>query len=304
MKTVIYLDLLLLVNFVAAAILLCAAAAVTGSTCRGLRLLSGSALAAAASLILLAPELPFWVQLAYQAASGAWIVRAAFGRQPVRAFLRTAVWYFLWNLLACGATAWLSLRGYRFVQTNNLACYYAVSPLLLLLCMAGVYAVLRVSFFCFGRVRPPDVYHWELLPQVSGWTEPTGACLDTGLTLDDPFGDRAVILIAYPSVQRVVPPAWRCYLDAVFSAQDSPGCTVPPAALHVRFLECSTVAGTALLPAIPAEYAELCRAHERHTLERVLLVFTEEKPADERCPALFGLSCWERMKAEKEYLYR
>ena len=58
MKTVIYLDELLLVNFVLGAALLLCAGLLSARECSGVRLLAGSAAAALASLGLLLPELP------------------------------------------------------------------------------------------------------------------------------------------------------------------------------------------------------------------------------------------------------
>ena len=56
MKTVIYLDELLLTNFLAAAALLLGAGLLCARQCSGLRLMAGSAAAAAASLGILLPE--------------------------------------------------------------------------------------------------------------------------------------------------------------------------------------------------------------------------------------------------------
>ena len=58
MKTVIYLDELLLTNFLAAAMLLLCTGLLCARQCSGLRLMAGSAAAAAASLGILLPELP------------------------------------------------------------------------------------------------------------------------------------------------------------------------------------------------------------------------------------------------------
>ena len=57
MKTVIYLDELLLVNFAVGAALLLGAGLLAGRACTGWRLLAGSGAAALASLGLLLPEL-------------------------------------------------------------------------------------------------------------------------------------------------------------------------------------------------------------------------------------------------------
>ena len=69
MKTVIYLDVLLLVNFLVAYLLLQAAGVLTGQHAPFVRMLLGSACAAASALILFAPELAYPAQLAYKLAT-------------------------------------------------------------------------------------------------------------------------------------------------------------------------------------------------------------------------------------------
>ena len=64
MKSVIYLDELLLTNFVLAALFLTAAGLLCATVCTGVRLCTGAALAAVSALVLLAPELPGAVAVA------------------------------------------------------------------------------------------------------------------------------------------------------------------------------------------------------------------------------------------------
>ena len=79
MKTVVYLDVLLLVNFVAGWFLLLAAGLLAGLRARLWRLALAAVLAALSALILLAPEQPYAAQVAYRLAVGAAQVETAFG---------------------------------------------------------------------------------------------------------------------------------------------------------------------------------------------------------------------------------
>ena len=76
-KTVVYLDVLLLTNFLTAYLLLLAAGALSGQRAPFARMLAGSALAALSALILFAPEQPYPVQVAYKAATALGIAEAA-----------------------------------------------------------------------------------------------------------------------------------------------------------------------------------------------------------------------------------
>ena len=155
MKTVIYLDSLLLVNFVIGYFLLRAAGCVCGAPPRWPRGCLGAALAAVSTLILLAPPLPVWAQFLYQGGSALAITAAAFGWQGARLLLRRAAWYFGMNLALAGLVLAAILRfSAQNVQTNNLAVYWNVPPLLLLFCSLGVYLLARLAVLLFGPAEP------------------------------------------------------------------------------------------------------------------------------------------------------
>ena len=137
MKTVVFVDELLLVNFAAAAALLLGAGLLCGRSCTGLRLCAGSAAAAVSTLVLLAPPWPAPLAVLYKIASCCGVVAVCYGVAGVRSFARLCGWYAALNGLLCGAVV---LPG---VQANNLSVLLPVRPGRLLLCCAGVYALLQ-----------------------------------------------------------------------------------------------------------------------------------------------------------------
>ena len=126
MRTVIYLDVLLLVNFVVGAAFLLAAGLLCGACCSPLRLVGGAGAAAVSSLALLAPTAPWPLALTYKGTSAALCVAAAYGWQGARNTARLTAWFVLLNLTLTGA---LFLPG---AACNNLSFYLPVSPGLLL----------------------------------------------------------------------------------------------------------------------------------------------------------------------------
>ena len=118
----IYLDELLLTNFVLAALFLTAAGLLCATVCTGVRLCTGAALAAVSALVLLAPELPGAVAVGYKIFTGCAVVAAAYGLPGRGRFARLCAWYALLNLLLCGAVV---LPG---VQSRNLSVSLPLSP--------------------------------------------------------------------------------------------------------------------------------------------------------------------------------
>ena len=181
MKTVIYLDELLLTNFLAAAMLLLCTGLLCARQCSGLRLLAGSAAAAAFSLCILLPELPGAAAVLCKVFTCGAVVAAAYGVPGLRGFVRLCTWYLLLNLLLCGAVV---LPG---VQSANLCVYFALSPGRLLLCCGAVSALLRVVLFCFGRAGPRSV---AAVLELDSAALPVQALCDTGFSVQDPLSGR------------------------------------------------------------------------------------------------------------------
>jgi len=240
MKTVIYLDELLLVNFAVGAALLLGAGLLSARSCSGVRLLLGSAAAAAASLGLLLPEMPEWLALLYKASTCCGVVAVTYGVPGIRGFARLCGWYVLLNLLLCGAVV---LPG---VHSANLCLYLPLSPGRLLLSCAAVYAVLRGMLYCFGRAQQAS---FAAVLELKGAVLPVQAFCDTGFAVQDPLSGQAVVLVHYTSVRAMLPDDLRCFLDTYFSGSSS----LPPPGLGIRLVSCTTISGRCLLPAVPGQ---------------------------------------------------
>lgn len=144
-KTVIYLDVLLLTNFVLTLLFLLAAGLLAGVECRAGRLLLGGVAGAASSLALLAPEAPDAAALLYKVSTAALTVAAAYGWPGVRCFARLVGWFCAGNLLLAGT---LLLPG---AQTNNGCIYLPLSPGALLAGAGGVVLAVQGVLRFLGR---------------------------------------------------------------------------------------------------------------------------------------------------------
>lgn len=284
MKTVIYLDVLLLVNFLVAYLLLRAVGFLCGAPPGFWRTCIGALLAALSTLILLAPPLPAAISLLYQASSAAAVCRAAFSFRGWRGFARQVVWYFLLNLGLAGAVLLALSRDLPLgAQTNNLAVYWAVSPTLLVGAAAGVYFVLRLVLALFGA--PKETENWKLRLSLNGSdSPPLAALMDTGFLLRDPLSGQAPILASYASLRGALPPTIARFLEDFFAG----ACPNPPPDAPVRLIPCKTAGGMRTLPAVGGFSARLSGPGAPRQAERVLVVFTDQTLSDGSVQALFG----------------
>lgn len=286
MKTVIYLDILLLVNFLIGYFLLRAAGLLTGGAGRPGRLLLGAVVAAGASLALLLPRQPLPVQFGYQLASALAVVWCAFGRQSPRMLARRVLWYALLNVLLAGAVGYAVLRGgLRGAHTNNLAVYFNISPGLLVGCMLAVYLVIRLLSLLFGPPQPAG--GWVLELELAGTVLRLDALYDTGYFLRDPLSGGQTVLLSFPQVRAQLPEPLQAYLAAWF-AGDAAALAHPPPGASPRPILCRTAAGEELLPGFRAARLRLSRGGRVAESRAVTAAFCRGSFEQGGAAALFG----------------
>ena len=109
-KTVIYLDVLLLVNFLVAYFLLQAAGLLSSQHAAFSRMVCASGIASLSALILFAPELSYPAQILYKILTACAVVGVAFGLQGLRRFVTAVCWYAALNILLAGLCIAVILR--------------------------------------------------------------------------------------------------------------------------------------------------------------------------------------------------
>ena len=279
-KTVIYLDVLLLTNFALTLLFLLAAGLLAGVECRAGRLLLGGAAGAASSLALLAPEAPDAAALLYKVSTAALTVAAAYGWPGVRCFARLVGWFCAGNLLLAGA---LLLPG---AQTNNGCIYLPLSPGALLAGAGGVVlavqGVLRFLGRGGGQVFPARLTVADAALDVR-------AFCDTGFSVQEPLSGRTVVLVRFGAMQGRLPPALGTYLEQHFAG----AAPLPVPALGVRLVPCTTVAGHCILPAVPASLCCTGSPAGQARAEHLYAAFADLPPPPDGWEVLVGVEAWE-----------
>lgn len=283
MKVVVYLDILLVTNFIAGYFLLRAAGRLAGASCPALRALAGAGVAAASTLILLAPALPAPLGFCYKLASAALVTLAAFGWHGPRPFLRAGAWFFALNLGLAGlALLGMQRGGMNGVRVHNFTVYVDLSPVTLVLSVLAVYLTVRLVLLFFG---PPESREpWLLELRLAGREIRMQAYYDTGFFLRDPVGGRQTLLISWPGVEQQLSAEVNAFLRGYFSGE-SP---LPPEGLGLRLVPCTGVSGSAVLPGLTAANVRLTEQGRTLSAQTVTAVFTAEPLQDGQFQALFG----------------
>lgn len=214
-KTVIYLDVLLLVNFLVAYFLLQAAGLLSSQHAAFSRMVCASGIASLSALILFAPELSYPAQILYKILTACAVVGVAFGLQGLRRFVTAVCWYAALNILLAGLCIAVILRtGTPLLQTANLTVYLRISPVvLLLLSAASCGAVWLVLHFSGSTPQTTRTIGIEF--ELCGAPVRLRATLDTGCHLKDPVTCLPVLLISWPAAKGRLPGRVNAFFGAV-----------------------------------------------------------------------------------------
>ncbi len=294
MKTVIYGDILLAVNWIVDYFLLVGVAALTGCGASRSRLLLGGALGGLSAFIFLAPALPVWAVVGYQLLTGTAILLTAFRVRRLRNFLRLWFWYFLLNLcytgLVLAAMYWLSFSA---VRQNNLAFYYDVPPLLLVGCIAVLYALLRLVLLLFDVPQPEKIVRAEI--DTADGRLYAEVLIDSGLSAEDVLLGQPLLLLSWPdTLEKQRPP------EKAMEPAAPAGCSLREAVAHwfaaptdalplpgLRLVPLHTAAGPLLAPAVTAQ------AVINNRSATVTLAFCKERLRAGRVQGLFGAKSYD-----------
>ena len=222
-KTVIYLDVLLLVNFLVAYFLLQAAGLLSSQHVAFSRMVCASGIASLSALILFAPELSYPAQILYKILTACAVVGVAFGLQGLRRFVTAVCWYAALNILLAGLCIAVILRtGTPLLQTANLTVYLRISPVvLLLLSAASCGAVWLVLHFSGSTLQTTRTIGIEF--ELCGAPVRLRATLDTGCHLKDPVTCLPVLLISWPAAKGRLPGGVNAFLGQWFQGLHAAG---------------------------------------------------------------------------------
>lgn len=247
---VIYIDILLALNWWIDFLLLLGVRRAMGGGARAWRLAVGALAGALSCLVLFLPPMSVWLALLIRLFAAALMVTVAFRCRSWRDWSRRVLLLFALSAgLAglCGAL-YFFLAPQGFYVFNGVI-YYSVPPLLLVALTVVCYGLLWLSEQFLRRRAPKE--HLFRVRLTHGGCQVTFPCLyDSGNHLTEPFSGRPVLVVERDAVQALL--------------------TVPPSVEEMpaekgwRLVPYDTLGGSGLLPAFLTDSAVvLLRGGER-----------------------------------------
>ena len=199
--TVVYIDLLFLLNLIANYLLLLAAGRIAGAVLIRWRIGFGAAAGALYAALIFFPELEWLALWPCKLASGVVMSLIAYGGE--RCLLRVTVIFFGASAALAGAVLGLELLGSMSLTLEHGVFYSRLDIRLLLLLFVACYFVLSLFFRRSGRYGGQELVCLEV--EMDNGTAVLTALVDTGHSLTDPATNRPVVVAEAQALSRVLP---------------------------------------------------------------------------------------------------
>lgn len=201
--TVVYLDVLFLLNFVVDYLLLLAAARITGEPFSRLRLALGALMGGGYATAVFLPGCVWLSHPACKISAGIGMVLVAYGAS--RRLLRLTLTFFASSAALGGVILGLQLLGTGGLTLENGVLYTGFDLRLLLVTVILSYAALSTVFRNVARHGGQRQDLCEAKVILCGQTARITVLLDTGNTLTDPVRNQPVLVVEGRALREILP---------------------------------------------------------------------------------------------------
>ena len=212
--TVVYIDLLFLLNLTANYLLLLAAGRMAGAALARWRIGLGAALGALYAALIFLPGLGWLALWPCKLAAGVGMALAAYGGE--RRLLRVTVLFFGASAALAGAVLGLELLGSVSLTLEHGVFYSRLDLRLLLVVFAACYFVLSLFFRRIGQPGGRTLARLEI--ELDGGARTLTALVDTGHSLTDPGNNRPVVVADAWALAGLLP-EWADPADPIASVE-------------------------------------------------------------------------------------
>lgn len=194
MKTVIYVDVLFLINFFMTVLILLVTSAFSQQRIKTWRLLIGGLIGGVYALVILVDRLPFVLSAGGKVVSAAAIVLAVFSWQGIKQYLKNVLVFFISSMVLLGIiiALWFIFEPPGVVIRNE-SVYFDVSTGVLLFSGIAAYGIACLAVRIYQHaVSKKQLY--VLSVRCGEKSAQLTALSDTGNKLREPFSGKPVII--------------------------------------------------------------------------------------------------------------
>lgn len=270
LKTVIYADILIVINIIVNYLLLRASAAITGCQFKAVRFLLASAAGGVFSLVIFIENIPVWLNAIIKTVFLLIMVFIAFGAKSLKSFLKCCGAFFLSNFAFAGIMLALNFT----VMPNasiykNGVVYFDIDIFTLTVAAVACYAILSlISRFTKSKIPQKSIYPIRI---TYGEKSVEGKALfDSGNSLCDCFSGKPAIIAEKDFVKKI-------YAQNELTDMK-----------NFRLIPFSTIQSGGALPAFMADKAAIMTEGNWLEAEDIYIAVTEKKIVSGGYSALIG----------------
>lgn len=279
METV-YVDILVLTNFIADYFLLLLTAFLSANEVKRLRLFLGAGAASLSSLLIFAPELNAFLEVLIRLAISLVIVLITFGFLNFRRYIKAVLIFYAANvILAGGAMLLWSLFAPNGLVVRNGAVFYNISPILLIVTCAAVYLISLVVSRIISR-RKSRGREYSVVLEFEGKKAEVKGIVDSGNMLRDVISGAPVIVCDYDKIS----PLLCTELREIMSKQNFEigfysAITTSRYKNRFRVIPFESVGGSGVMAALVLDKAVITCGGERQEISDIIMAVTHKKIA-------------------------
>lgn len=271
MKTVIYADVLVIINLIVNYLLLRASAAITGYSFRTRRILISSFIGGIASLVIFIENISFYINLLIKMILFTVMVLTAFGNKNIKSFLKCCASFALVNFGFAGIMFALTTAVFpNSTAYINGVVYFDISLLTLTVSAIICYIILNL-ISRFTKSKTPQKSIYEIRIHYGNNSAEGKALFDSGNTLCDCFSGRPVII------------AEKEFINNLFSNDDLTSLK------NFRLIPFSTIKNSGALPSFMADKTEIKIKGKWIESREIYIAITDKKIVSGNYTALFGV---------------
>lgn len=272
---VIYVDVLLVTNFLISYFLLLAGSVLAGYTYNRKRIIVSAAAGALFCLYIFVDNKSLITDIAVKLVSLAVCSVVAFGIKDKRKTIIQSLCFVMLNMLLTGMVAAVSAK-ISVVYQNNMFFYFGINPVVLVASSAVIYFLILVFETVKEKISPQKLYRMDIV--FKDFTiKDIPAFYDSGFKLKDIIANKDIVVVSFEKVKKYIPADLAQNISRFFGEDyTAVNCRLTP----VFF---STISGGGMIPALKAE----CICSGEKTVKNILVAFTENELC-ENVAAIFG----------------
>ena len=270
MKTVVYADTLIIINFIVNYLLLRACTSITGHSFKTPRLLASAAVGGFISLMIFIDNIPLSANIIIKITVLLLTVFIAFGAKSLKAFLKNCAAFFLVNFGFAGIMLAIctTIMPDSAIYKNGIV-YFDISIFTLTVSAIICYVVLSIiSRFVKSKTPCKSIYSIRI--HYCGKSVECKALFDSGNTLCDCFSGKPVIIAEKYLTDNI------CDDDIT-------------AMKNFRLIPFSTIKDSGALPSFLSDKTEICIEGKWYESKEIYIAVTNKKIVSGEYSALFGM---------------